>query len=62
MLFFKINLHFVTLNLISTDRKLNFPLINSSFLVFLRIQIETDEKRTETDKSILLLLSLKRID
>lgn len=42
MLFFKINLHFVTLNLISTDRKLNFPLMNSSFLVFLRMQIETD--------------------
>ena len=58
LLFFTINLHFVTSNQISTYRKLNLPLTSSIYFVFLPLEMQ---KKTQTDQSIprVFLLCLK---
>ena len=40
LLFFAINLHFVTLNQISTYRKLNLPITSSIYFVFLPLEMQ----------------------
>ena len=40
LLYFTINLHFVTSNQISAYRKLNFPLTSSTYFVFLRLEMQ----------------------
>ena len=47
LLFFTINLHFVTSNQISTYRKLNFPLTSSIYLVFLHLEMQKRLKQTK---------------
>ena len=47
LLFFTINLHFVTSNQISTYRKLNLPLTSSIYFVFLPLEMQ---KRLEQTK------------
>ena len=61
LLFFTINLHFVTSNQISTYRKLNLPLTSSIYFVFLPLEMQ---KKTQTNQSIprVFLLCLKRND
>ena len=60
LLFFSINLHFVTSNQISTFRKLNLPL--NQYL--LRLLTSRNAKKTQTDQSMprVFLLCLKRND
>ena len=60
LLFFTINLHFVTSNQISTFRKLNLPLNQYLF----RLLTSRNAKKTQTDQSMLrvFLLCLKRND
>ena len=48
LLFFTINLHFVTSNQISTYRKLNLPLTSSIYFVFLPLEMQ---KRLELTKA-----------
>ena len=47
LLFFTINLHFVTLNQISTYRKLNLPLTSSIYFVFLPLEMQKRLKQTK---------------
>ena len=47
LLFFTINLHFVTSNQISTYRKLNLPLISSIYFVFLPLEMQKRLKQTK---------------
>ena len=47
LLFFTINLHFVTSNQTSTYRKLNFPLTSSIYLVFLHLEMQKRLKQTK---------------
>ena len=46
LLFFTINLHFVTSNQISTYRKLNLPLTSSIYFVFLPLEMQKRLKQT----------------
>ena len=59
LLFFKINLHFVTRNKISTYRKLNLLLLNSIYLVFFPLEMQRRLIQTEV-YYMFFLLSLKR--
>ena len=61
LLFFTINLHFVTSNQIYPFRKLNLPLSSSISFVFLPLEMQ---KKTQTDESMprVFLLCLKRND
>ena len=45
--FFPINLHFITLNQVSTYRKLNFPLTSSIYFVFLPFEMQKRLKQTK---------------
>ena len=47
LLFFTINLSFVTSNQISTDRKLNLPLTSSIYFVFLHLEMQKRLKQTK---------------
>ena len=47
LLFFTINLHFVTLNQISTYRKLNLPLTSSIYFFFLPLEMQKRLKQTK---------------
>ena len=47
LLFFTINLHFVTSNQISTYRKLNLPLTSSIYFVFLPLEMQKRLKQTK---------------
>ena len=47
LLFFTINLHFVTSNQISIYRKLNLPLTNSIYFVFLPLEMQKRLKQTK---------------
>ena len=47
LLLFTINLHFVTLNQISTYRKLNLPLTSSIYFVFLPLEMQKRLKQTK---------------
>ena len=47
LLFFTINVHFVTLNQISTYRKLNLPLTSSIYFVFLPLEMQKRLKQTK---------------
>ena len=47
LLFFTINLHFITLNQISTNRKLNLPLTSSIYFVFLPLEMQKRLKQTK---------------
>ena len=47
LLFFTINLHFVTSNQISTYRKLNLPLTSSIYFVFLHLEMQKRFKQTK---------------
>ena len=61
LLFFTLNLHFVTSNQISTYRKLNLPLTSSIYFIFLPLEMQN---KTQTDQSMprFFLLCLKRSD
>ena len=58
LLYFTINLHFVTSNLIFTDRKLNLSFTSSIYVAFVALECKNDS----TDQNIprLFLLYLKR--
>ena len=47
LLFFIINVHFVTWNQLSTSRKLNFPLTSSVYFVFFRLEMQKRLKQTK---------------
>ena len=47
LLYFTINLHFVTSNHISAYRKLNFPLTSSIYFVFLPLEMQKGLKQTK---------------
>ena len=47
LLFFTINLHFVTSNQISTQRELNLPLINSIYFIFLPLEMQKRLKQSK---------------
>ena len=47
LLFFTINLHFVTSNQISTYRKLNLPLTSSIYFVFLSLEMQKTLEQTK---------------
>ena len=47
LLFFTINLHFVTLNQISPYRKLNLPLTNSIYFIFLLLEMHKKLEQTK---------------
>ena len=59
--FFPINLHFITLNQVSTYRKLNFPLTSSIYFVFLLFEMQKRLKQTTVYQTFFLTL-LKRND
>ena len=61
LLFFTINLHFVTSNQITTFRKLNLPPSSSIYFVFFT---SINAKKTQKDQSMprVFLLCLKRND
>ena len=46
LLFFTINLHFITSNQISTYRKINLPLTSSIYFVFLPLEMQKRLKQT----------------
>ena len=56
----KLNLHFVTSNQISTDRKSNLPLINKIYLVFSSLKYKRRLKQTKVCYYMLFLLCLRR--
>ena len=47
LLFFTINVHFITLKQISTYRKLNLPLTSSIYFVFLLLEMQKRHKLTK---------------
>ena len=47
LLFFTLNLHFVTLNQIATYRKPNLPLTSSIYLVFLPLEMQVRLNQTK---------------
>ena len=62
LLFFTMNLHFVTSNQLSTFRKLNLPLMSCVYFAF--FPLEMQKKKTRTDQSIpcVFPLCVKRND
>ena len=70
LLFFIINLHFVTSNQLSTDRKLNLPLTSSVYFVFFPLEIQKRLKQIKVYQvyrcsgivlNVMLLIFLKPV-
>ena len=60
LLFFTINLHFVTSNQIPTHVKPNLPLTSSIYLVFLPLDIQGRLKQTKVYHTFFFTLSEKK--
>ena len=61
LLLFAINLHFIKSKQIYTSRKLNLPLTNNIYLVFLPLEMQRKLKQTKVTTRLFTLSEKKRL-